>query len=230
MKVVPEPSERCTTAIACFGSLTLGLSFAIAGSFQLLILPRKILASVGPSSMSSPGLMPSRLTTGTTPPMTVGNCTRPSFVEVLALQRRVGGAEVDGLGLDLLDAAARADRLVVQADAGLLLVGVRPLGVDRVGEGRAGAGNVGGARGRDKGGRKACRREGVDEFHGSLHAWAARNTTGSLPGYPLTALAFVSTLLARGGLGDCFWVLSAGLGWTDRRLMSSLYEASTTPV
>ena len=58
------------------------------------------------------------------------------------LQRHVGGAEVDRLRVDLLDAAARADRLVVHADAGLLLVGVRPLGVDRIGEGRAGAGDV----------------------------------------------------------------------------------------
>jgi hypothetical protein len=27
--------------------------------------------------VSSPGLMPSTFTTGTTPPITVGNCTRP---------------------------------------------------------------------------------------------------------------------------------------------------------
>ena len=65
------------------------------------------------------------------------------LVQLGGLERLVGGAEVDGLGLDLLDAAAGADRLVVHADAGLGLVGVRPLGVDRVREGGAGAGDVG---------------------------------------------------------------------------------------
>ena len=39
LKVVPEPSERCTTAIAASGSVTPGLSATIAGSFQFLILP-----------------------------------------------------------------------------------------------------------------------------------------------------------------------------------------------
>ena len=104
------------------------------------------MASVGPSSTRSPGLMPSMLTTGTMPPITIGNWTRPFLSSSSPVERRVGGAEGDGLGLDLLDAAAGADRLVVQADAGLLLVGVGPLGVDRVGEGRAGAGNIGGGR------------------------------------------------------------------------------------
>ena len=79
MKVVPDPSERCTTAIACFGSLAFGLSLTIAGSSQVLISPRKILPSVGPSSVMSPLLMPSRLTTGTTPPITVGNWMTPFF-------------------------------------------------------------------------------------------------------------------------------------------------------
>jgi hypothetical protein len=53
------------------------------------------------------------LTTGTTPPMTVGNCTRPFLARSLVLQRHVGGAEVHRLGLDLLDAGTGADRLVV---------------------------------------------------------------------------------------------------------------------
>ena len=134
MKVVPEPSERCTTTIACDGSLTLGLSFLIAGSFQFLISPRKILASVGAVEHEIAGLMPSRLTTGTTPPITVGNWIRPSFSSSLGLQRHVGGAEGHGLGGDLLDAAAGADRLIVQAVAGFLFVGIRPLGVDRIRE------------------------------------------------------------------------------------------------
>ena len=102
----------------------------------------KMLASVGPSSVNSPGLMPSRFTTGTTPPMIIGNCTQTGLLEVVRLQRHVGGAERHGLGLDLLDAAARADRLVVEADAGLLLVGIRPFRVDRIRERRAGSRDV----------------------------------------------------------------------------------------
>src|SRR3546814_7702102 len=70
------------------------------------------------------------------------------LVELGSLQRRIRGAEGDGLGLDLLDAAARTDRLVVQADARVFLIGVGPLGVDRIGEGGAGAGDVGGQIGR----------------------------------------------------------------------------------
>ena len=73
MNVVPDPSERCTTAIAVLGSLMPGLSFAIAGSFHFVISPRKILAMVGPSSTSSPGLMPGKLTSGTTAPLMTGN-------------------------------------------------------------------------------------------------------------------------------------------------------------
>ena len=37
-------------------------------------------ASTVPVSLICPGLMPAMLTTGTTPPMTVGNCISPSFV------------------------------------------------------------------------------------------------------------------------------------------------------
>ncbi|KAG1372751.1 hypothetical protein G6F60_015591 [Rhizopus arrhizus] len=49
----------------------------MAGSFQVLILPRKMLASTVPSSFSAPGAMPATLTTGTTPPITDGNWARP---------------------------------------------------------------------------------------------------------------------------------------------------------
>jgi hypothetical protein len=66
------------------------------------------------------------------------------FFQVLGLERRVGGAEGNGLGLDLLDAGARADRLIVQAVARRTLIRVRPFGVDRKGECRARAGNVAG--------------------------------------------------------------------------------------
>jgi hypothetical protein len=49
--------------------------------------------------------MPLMLTTGTTPPITVGNCTRPFLGQVFVLERRVRGAEVHRLGLDLAQAA-----------------------------------------------------------------------------------------------------------------------------
>ena len=64
--------------------------------------------------------------------------------QILRLERHVRGAESDGLRLDLLDAAAGADRLIVEAIAGVRLIGVGPFGVDRIGESRAGAGNVAG--------------------------------------------------------------------------------------
>src|SRR3982751_3071461 len=39
---VPDPSERCTTTIAFPGSVRFGLDFWISGSFQVVIVPRKI--------------------------------------------------------------------------------------------------------------------------------------------------------------------------------------------
>src|SRR5205823_6354865 len=57
-------------------------------------------------------------------------------LEVFRLQRHVGGPEGHRLGLDLLDAAARTDRLVIQPDAGLRLIGRGPFRIDRIGERR----------------------------------------------------------------------------------------------
>ena len=90
--------------------------------------------------------------------------------ELLDLQRRVGGAERHGLGLDLLDAGAGADRLVVQTVAGLLFVGVGPLRIDREREGGARAGDVGGER-RRRCGDQACSDDGFDEIHGLVSIW-----------------------------------------------------------
>jgi hypothetical protein len=47
--VVPDLSERCTTVIGVLGSSTFGLLLLMAGSFQVVILPSKIFAIVGPS-------------------------------------------------------------------------------------------------------------------------------------------------------------------------------------
>src|SRR5690606_10593101 len=76
--------------------------------------------------------------------------------ELLVIEERFGGAEVHGLVDELADAAARADRLVVDDHGALgdVAVDVGPGGDERCGEGGAGAGNVGlGLRGREGGGR-----------------------------------------------------------------------------
>jgi hypothetical protein len=66
------------------------------------------------------------------------------LVQLAARKRRVGRPEHHRLGFDLFDAAARADRLIVESDAGLFLVGIRPFGVDRIRKGRARSGNIDG--------------------------------------------------------------------------------------
>src|SRR5690606_15114605 len=78
--------------------------------------------------------------------------------QFLRRQRLVGRTEVDGAGLDLGDAAAGADRLVVDLVAGGLVVVGRPLGDQRIDEAGAGAGDfhgdrvAGGGRGVGRGG------------------------------------------------------------------------------
>jgi hypothetical protein len=62
--------------------------------------------------------------------------------QLFVLQRRIGGAEVHRLRLDLAQAGAGAHRLVVDPGAGRLVVVGRPLGVQRRREAGAGAGHV----------------------------------------------------------------------------------------
>ena len=148
LKVVPEPSERCTTTIAVDGRVSVGVE-----RLDRRVVPGgdraedRCAASVLPSSTSSPGLTPSRLMIGTMPPITIGNCTRPFFSRSASDIGLSVAPKVTVLAIDLLDAAARTDRLVVEADAGVVLVGVGPLGEHRIDEGRAGAGKIGGQRG-----------------------------------------------------------------------------------
>ncbi|KAG1246444.1 hypothetical protein G6F68_014638 [Rhizopus microsporus] len=82
------------------------------------------------------------------------------------LQRGVGGAEINGLGLDLGDTTAGADRLVVDLVAGGGVVVGRPLRHHRVDERGARAGDfsgVGGEHGRRcEDGNGNARLEGVD--------------------------------------------------------------------
>src|SRR3954471_13136803 len=58
--VVPDSSERWQTVILLAGSVTPAFAAAIFGSFQFVILPRKMSASVAPSSLR-PDFTPSRL-------------------------------------------------------------------------------------------------------------------------------------------------------------------------
>ena len=96
-KVVPDPSERRTTAIGCDGSFAPGLSLRSAAWFHDLISPRKMRARVGPSSVMSPLLMPSTFTTATMPPTTVGNCTSPCSSRSAALSGMSDAPKVTSL-------------------------------------------------------------------------------------------------------------------------------------
>ena len=74
-KVVPEPSARCTAATAVSGSFRPGFRAAILGSFQVAMSPENRPASTAPVRRSRFEPIPGRFTIGTTPPITVGNCS-----------------------------------------------------------------------------------------------------------------------------------------------------------
>jgi hypothetical protein len=119
-------------------------------------------------------------TTATMPPTTVGNCTSPCASRSAAVS---GMSEAPKylLVVDLPDALARPDRLIGDADTGLLFVGVGPFRVDRKRKGGAGAGNLGaggrgdGGRGDAPGGRKHLQ-EGSSHWR-SAHS---RERTGTI--------------------------------------------------
>jgi hypothetical protein len=128
-----------------------------------------------------------------------------TLVELLARQRRVGGAEGHGLGLDLLDAAAGTDRLVVQPDIGLLLIGIGPFRINRIGEGRAGARDVEGESGCNRRcGDKTGSRQGAEKFQGFLSCLFetivafVRDETSSRRGNSPTADVLASLVLVAG--------------------------------
>ena len=142
MNVVPEPSERRTTVISSSGSLSAGIEIR-----DRLVVPFLDLAEVDVGEQRARELDRARRDAFDVHDRHDAADDRRKLheagrLQILGLQRHVGRAEVDGLGLDLRDAAARADRLVVHADVGLLLVRLRPLGVDGIRKRRAGAGDV----------------------------------------------------------------------------------------
>jgi len=83
-------------------------------------------------------------------------------------QRHVRRAKCDGLVGDLLDAPARADRLVVEADVGRFLVGIGPFGEDRIYECGAGASQVFGGGGKDRRSQQAGDGNRSEMFQASL--------------------------------------------------------------
>src|SRR5690606_8407031 len=75
-----------------------------------------------------------------------GELAQAGLGQLFRRQRLVGGAEVDGAGLDLGDPAAGADRLVVDLVAGGGVVVGRPARHQRVDERGAGTGDLRGHR------------------------------------------------------------------------------------
>ena len=109
----------------------------------------------------------------------------PMFVQVRGIERHVGRAEGHLLVLDLLDAVARSDRPIGDADTGLLFVGVGPFRVDRKRKGGAGAGNVGRDGGTDRGrGKAPGGREHLQEAsgHGDRGIRVGKTSAGMEPG------------------------------------------------
>ena len=115
--VVPDSSLRKNTLIAVLGSVTPGLTLAIAGSFQVVIWPLKILAMTSgvrmslstPFSLYATAIGPvtiGRFQAGD-PQLLVGGGLLDDAVLHLRLQRGVGPGEVDLAGDELLDARRR---------------------------------------------------------------------------------------------------------------------------
>ena len=63
--------------------------------------------------------------------------------QFVRFKRHVGRAEINRFGLDLLDAAARPDGLIVEADPGVCFIGLGPFAVNRVREASTRSGDFG---------------------------------------------------------------------------------------
>src|SRR5512135_332607 len=69
--VVPEPSDRWIVVMAWFGKVVPELRATIAGSFQLVMVPRNMLAITCPERWSTPDI-PGRLYAKVTAPIVSG--------------------------------------------------------------------------------------------------------------------------------------------------------------
>src|SRR3954470_4774635 len=105
--VVPDSSERWTTVIFELGSLTPGLAVAIAGSFQVVILPWKMLARVGPSSLR-PDFTPLMLYEAVIAPKNTGIWIGSPLVSVLTSSGVSAGSEPANCAVPCASAAMPA--------------------------------------------------------------------------------------------------------------------------
>ena len=141
MLVVPEPSERWTTLTSVLGRVTPGV-----GGRDRRVVPFRDLAEEEVRDDVGRHLQRCRQ-----PSQVVGHDHRTEGRRDLdrltvggrrgdlrVLQEGIGGAEVDRVVGPLLDAAAGADRLVVELDAALGVVVLAHLREQREDEGRAG--------------------------------------------------------------------------------------------
>jgi hypothetical protein len=98
--------------------------------------------------------------------------------ELLVGERSVGGAEVHGFALHLLDAAARPDGLIVDLDIGVALREVLyPAGHDWIDEGASGTGDLDGIGLAGRDGQCGDRQQGCGtDFlgHSSSGCWEQR--------------------------------------------------------
>ena len=77
MKVVPEPSDLCTTTISLSDKFKPGFAAVIAGSFHFVISPKKIPATASEVNFSPLFGTSGMLYTTTTPPIDSGMCNVP---------------------------------------------------------------------------------------------------------------------------------------------------------
>jgi hypothetical protein len=142
MKLVPLPSERCTTMIFWSGNLTPGLSLAMrrhsSGDLAQVDVGQHVAAELDVADAGNVEDGHHRAQHG-------GNVNQldlgaASCSSVIGSRRRRQSRRARG---DLADAAARADGLVVDLDAGMRrAVLAEPLGIDRIGEGCARPGQL----------------------------------------------------------------------------------------
>ena len=111
------------TIIGWLGKLTPGFALAMAGSFQLVILPRKMLARTSGVNLISP-LTPGNVVCGHDRAQHGRDMQDLDFGlrQLLVGHGAVAGSELDGLAQNLADAAAAADGLVVDLHVRMQLV------------------------------------------------------------------------------------------------------------
>src|SRR5262245_40947130 len=96
---------------------------------------------------------------------------KTALIELFAGKGSVTGTEDNGLGLNLFDAAPRAELLIVKPLPLLLLVGVGPLGIDRIGKCCPGARYVGCTCADGTDCERACKRTGSRQSRNHIPHW-----------------------------------------------------------